>query len=220
MLRNGIIKLRNKHRNKKCFILANGPSIKDLDLSKLKNHIVISMNASPLLEEEHDFLARYYVVSDTRFLEVESKKAIAESKLKDRRVFCVFREEIKDLVEIKGKNNFYIPSISRDGFSKNLANGFYFGCTTTMLAIQLAYYLGCNETYLLGVDLNYAGKQARFYKEEVASPVDDNNSIQILNIRNARLLMEESDMELRLCSENSLLRPYVPFSRYDEVVDV
>ena len=36
--------LKDQHRGKRCFILGNGPSLRHLDLGKLKNEITFGMN--------------------------------------------------------------------------------------------------------------------------------------------------------------------------------
>ncbi|WP_337922512.1 6-hydroxymethylpterin diphosphokinase MptE-like protein [Vibrio cholerae] len=201
-----------KHKGETCYILANGPSVLTQNLSILKGNNIISMNASPLLEDKYGFKSKYYVVSDTRFFDVESKRELARAKELDRFTTCIYRYELKDY-NVKGENNYFVKSIGRDGFSGDLNNGFYFGCTTTMLALQLAFYLGFSEINLLGVDLIYPKESPRFYDEENVSPIDSNNCIQIYNIRESFKFLNENSVYLYNCSENSLLRPYIPFRK-------
>lgn len=209
-----ISKIKNKNKNKNCYILANGPSVNDFDLSLLTGNVIISMNASPILEKKFKIKSDYYVVSDVRFFNFEFKREIAEEKIEDKNVVCVFRKELKYLLNHKGKNNYYIESIGRDGFSFDLRHGYYFGCSTTFLAIQLAVYIGCTNIFLLGVDLDYDGETARFYDEVIPSPIDDNNCIQIKNIRDAFLKLKDKDINLYSCSKNSSLNAYIPYVRY------
>ena len=44
--------LKNKELGKDIYILANAPSIKEEELSLLKDKVSIGMNANPLLEKE------------------------------------------------------------------------------------------------------------------------------------------------------------------------
>lgn len=67
-------------KGKRCFILANGPSLCEHNLSLLRNELVIGMNASTLLEKEYNFFQKYYVLSDLRFLEHQSKQKFATDR--------------------------------------------------------------------------------------------------------------------------------------------
>lgn len=184
-LSKSIRSLKNKEYGRRAFILANGPSIKEENLSLLKGELVIGMNASTLLEEEHNFSSDYYVVSDTRFITHPEKKRFATNLLSPNTV-RVLREELKEYDEPSLQDRtYYLKALKRDGFSENLAAGFFFGCTTTMLAIQLAYYLGAAEVYLLGCDLRYTAESPRFYKENSPQLEDSFTSVQIWNISNA-----------------------------------
>ncbi|WP_217449828.1 hypothetical protein [Cupriavidus taiwanensis] len=108
-------------------------------------------------------------------------------------------------------------ALKRDGYSRDLSAGYHFGCTTTMLAIQLAGYLGCTEIYLLGVDLRYSPEQPRFYAEDEPQLEDSFTSVQIWNIANAYRALESAGIKLFNCSQNSLLRPYVPTVVFDSL---
>lgn len=213
---NPVRKLKNKEKNKRCFILANGPSIKDLDLGKLTNEVVIGMNASPLLELDHNFAHSYYVLSDKRFItDNEYKKNIAINMVSKNTV-KVFRREIDEVYPISD-NTFYVSALERDGFSSNLKQGYYYGRTTVMLALQLAYYLGCSEIYLLGFDLTYNPIQPRFYEEKEIQIDDSQASIQIYNVYQAYLFFKEKGKVLYQCNESSLARNYIPFKSFQEI---
>ena len=57
---------RDIHKGRRCFILANGPSLRKADLSHLKNEITIGMNRMYLSEKELGFVPSYIVVHDIR----------------------------------------------------------------------------------------------------------------------------------------------------------
>ncbi|MBS7820931.1 DUF115 domain-containing protein [Wohlfahrtiimonas chitiniclastica] len=210
--------LKNKELGKKCIILANGPSVKQHQLSKLKNsdHIIIGMNASPLLEQEYDFKHDYYTISDTRFLTDSKEKYSIATKLVDKTVIKVFRKEIAKYYP-KSPNTYYVPALERDGFSDNMNVGYHYGRTTVMLALQLAYYLGCSEIYLLGFDLTYSSKQSRFYVEDKLQIDDAQASIQIFNVYQSVVFLKEKGINLYQCNENSLARNYIPFKPFNEL---
>lgn len=209
--------LRNAHRGEDAFVLANGPSIKREDLHLLEGRLSIGMNASTMLEREHGFVQTYYTVSDRRFLCHPEKRRWATTELATgtRRIL---RSDLRgdDDAELKSRT-LYTPHIKRDGWSHDLRVGFYYGCTTTMLAVQLAAYMGCRTIYLLGVDLRYEAESPRFYAEVDPQAEDAFTSVQIWNLVNAHRELAARDQHLVNCSERSLLRPHIPFIPFSRV---
>jgi len=216
---NSISSLKNKERGKRAFILANGPSILAEDLSLLKNELTIGMNASTLLEKQFGFHTNYYVLSDTRFITHPEKGRFATSDLHPNTI-RILREELKEFDDRTLPNrSYYVSALQRDGFSKDIRAGFFFGCTTTMLAIQLAYYLGVEEIYLLGCDLKYSVDSPRFYKENSPQLEDSFTSVQIWNIANANQILNQEGKRIVNCSKRSFLRPYLDYKDFDSLFD-
>lgn len=205
--------LKNKERGRDIYIVANGHSANDkYVMDKLSDKVVIGMNATPLLCKEYSLKLSYYTVSDERFIKDNEKFKIATEVINDETI-RVFRSELKkhdaaNLIDA----TYYINAIGRDGFSFNLTNGFYFGCTTTMFSIQLAAYLGAKNIYLVGVDLTYPKDKPRFYKEKNPAPIDNFTCVQIKNIRDAYQALQKYGVNLFNCSQKSLLKPYIPYS--------
>lgn len=211
-------KARNSCRGEDAFILGNGPSIIQEDLSRLRGRITIGMNASTKLERDWGFEQTFYTVSDRRFLNHPEKRKWATSELKAGTT-RVLRADLVDDDDLGlREKTLYTPHIKRDGWSHDLRSGFFYGCTTTMLAIQLAGHLGCGKIYLLGVDLRYTPESPRFYQEADPQVEDAFTSVQIWNISNARRELERKGTRLINCSRNSLLRPYLPFANFGEVL--
>ena len=207
--------LRDAHRGESAFVLGNGPSIQREDLSRLRGRISIGMNASTLLEGTHGFTQTYYTVSDRRFLTHPVKRAWGTRDL-DAQTVRVLRADLRaDDDPTLTARTLYTPHIKRDGWSHDLGLGYYYGCTTTMLAVQLAAHLGCARIHLLGVDLRYAPESPRFYAEVDPQVEDAFTSVQIWNLSNASRELRTRGMELVSCSESSLLRPYLPYVAFD-----
>tara|TARA_R110002167_G_scaffold359957_1_gene577211 strand:- start:1805 stop:2491 length:687 start_codon:yes stop_codon:yes gene_type:complete len=208
--------LKGKESGKDVYILANGPSLKSLDLSFLRGETVIGMNASALIEKKYGVVSKYYVVSDKRFMDVEEKKKIVTSDLCEETI-RILRSDI-EAVDSDGleHRSIYVKPLERDGFSKNISNGFFYGCTTTMLALQLAYYIGAKNVYLLGCDLKYPKESPRFYKEEKPQLSDSFVSVQIKNISESRQFFQSRGGDLFGCSQDSFLRSYLPYYSLDE----
>ena len=209
--------LKDSRRGERAFILGNGPSILDTDLSCLKGELVIGMNGSPLLEEQFDFHASHYALSDARFLNNPDKHYVCTSALKND-VVRVLRYELQmdDDPEQRDRTH-YVRSMGKNGYSFHLCRGYYFGCTTSMLALQLASYIGSKEIYLLGMDFKYTAENRRFYEEKHPDPVDPFLSVQLWNMRNAYQLLKERGVSVAMCSKYSNLRPYLPYQEFNDL---
>lgn len=218
LFKNNIKSLKGKEKGKDIYILANAPSIKKENLSLLKDKVTIGMNANPLLEKEFGFISQYYVVSDKRFINHTEKRKMCTEMLNEKTI-RVMRAELEEDDDKNIKNQtYYVRVLGKNGFSMNLHKGYYFGVTTTMLAIQLAAYLGAKNIYILGMDLKYDGSNPRFYKEDDVQEFDSFTSVQIINVRNAYLELKKHSINLYNCSQNSLLYPYLPFKNFEETV--
>lgn len=211
--------LRNQEQGRQAFILGNGPSIIKEDLSRLAGQVTIGMNASTMLERQFGFTQTYYCLSDSRFLQNPEKRGWATSNLNETTLRVVRKDIRGDDDPSLAIRTFYTPHIKRDGFSPDLDMGFFYGCTTTMLAVQLAFHIGCTDIFLLGVDLRYAPESLRFYKEKNPQLEDSFTSVQIWNLANAGRLMAAQGRHLFNCSERSLLRPYLPYIPFSEVIE-
>lgn len=216
---NPLSRLRQAESGRRAFILANGPSILREDLSKLRGEVIIGMNASTMLEQQFGIVQTYYCLSDRRFINHEEKRRWATTELSSSTIRVV-REDLRvSDDQALNRRTYYTPHIKRDGFSTDLGVGFFYGCTTTMLAVQLAFFLGCKEIFLLGVDLRYTKESPRFYKEKSPQMEDAFTSVQLWNIANAAKIMAKHGRSLINCSENSLLRPYLPYIPFEACVD-
>lgn len=203
-------KIKNAEKNQDIFILGNAPSIRSHNLNFLKGAISIGINASTLLEDEYDFTSPYYTVSDMRFLQEKAKRSMATEMSPGSRI-RVFRKELVALDNPElADDTAYVRALKKHGFSRDLNKGYYFGSTTVMLAIQLSYYLGAKNIYLMGVDLKYSGVQARFYKEKTNQEWDCMISDQISSIKYAHHQLAQENINLWNCSKLSHLTPHIP----------
>lgn len=210
--------LKHRERGKDCFIIGNAPSVRNHDLSALRNKLSIGVNASTALEKEFGFHSRYYVVSDARFLQNPEKRAFACDMVEPGTV-RVFRKELRAVDDPSWiDQTLYVTAIGKNGFSFDLASGYYFGCTTVMLALQLAAYLDCARIFLLGTDLNYSGPQPRFYRENQVEQPDPFLSVQLWNLHNASLELEKQHKRLFICSRSSWLTPYIDYCDFDTAI--
>lgn len=208
--------LKNRELGRNIFVLGNAPSVKTHNLSALGDCVSVGMNANPLLEEEFGFVSQYYVVSDLRFITHPMKSKIAKEMV-NKNTIRILRKELIAYDDKKlEKNTAYVESIGKNGLSLDLSKGFYFGCTTTILAIQAAVYLGAKNIFIAGVDLRYRKNDARFYEEDEVQEYDSFTGVQIQNIHNAYLELKKLGINLYNTEKESLIDPYVPYMDFDE----
>ena len=156
---NDLRKLRsfsNKHLGQRCFVIGNGPSLNLLDLTKLKNEFTFGVNAIYLNYDKMGFYPTYYVVEDTFVAEdrAEEINNYKESiKFFGHYLKYCLRPDENSIVLNVIKN--YKPYRNFPHFSTNSLRKIYVGGSVTYLSLQLAYFMGFSEVYMIGFDHNY-----------------------------------------------------------------
>ena len=149
--------LRNKHRGERCFIIGNGPSLKISDLDLLKDDVTFAFNKIYLAYEQTEFRPTYYIVSDPNVAKNNSEiiNRLSEESIK------LFPDEYDHIIRRTKKTMYfnldydYLRYTKMPRFSKNPLRCMYCGGTVTTKALQLAYYMGIDEVYLIGVDFSF-----------------------------------------------------------------
>ena len=165
---------KNFYKGKKdrCFILATGPSLSEVDLSLLENEITIGVNAI----QKSGYVTDYIVVSDAETVErdvdiimneQESIKHFVFGESPSNRIKNKTTEKMKifknvSVVYNKEKEDIKMPPMherpielcrKRYYIDSNLKNfSTYGGSVVQDLTIPTAIYLGFKEIYLLGCD--------------------------------------------------------------------
>jgi hypothetical protein len=163
--------IKNEYLEKRCFIVATGPSLAEKDLSFLKDEFVISLNLCPLTLDMFNITPQINVVADKmqylKYKEVFEKLTFKKNVLK---VIIASACETfpEDLID---KKTFFFPKKLQQKiptFSKDpIMSGFSRGKTVAFDAIQLAFFMGFKEVYLLGMDLGKSydwGKNGHSYE--------------------------------------------------------
>jgi len=158
LTKNGInIKaLKNKHEGQRCFIVGSGPSLKVDDLYKLKDEVTFACNKIYLAFGDTSWRPTYYTVYDLLVAQ-NNHQEICSLELKK-----IFRSRLKSLFPNE-EDIIYIGDLRNPGkandpqfrFSKNMLQGLYGGWSVIYFQMQLAYYMGIRELYIIGVDFNF-----------------------------------------------------------------
>lgn len=151
-----LVSLKNIYKGKRGFVIGNGPSLRMDDLSRLAGEITIASNKIYLAFDKTDWRPTYYSIIDSIVARNIAEEVI---KLPMVKFFPVGFEKI-----IKGVEGAFFCSLRKDwyevghfepGFSDNIITGIYGGESVTYWNIQILWYLGIREIYLLGVDHSF-----------------------------------------------------------------
>lgn len=154
--------LHGAYAGQRCFILGNGPSLNKIDFNLLRDETTFGVNSFFLMTERNGFAPTYFVVEDNLVFK-ENKEAI-ERYSQPRKILPVdYAKQIsmnqEDLVfqmdtsfyNRKDKLRFGIPQFNTGPTPK-----FFCGQSVTYINMQLAYYMGFSEVYLIGMDFSYS----------------------------------------------------------------
>ncbi len=151
-----LVKLKNIHLNKRAFIVGTGPSLCVSDLDQLKNEVTFGCNKIYLAFAETDWRPTYYSVID-RMVAENNKDEIEHLAL--TKIFSSvtkpFFKKSKDVIWL---NDLLSPTIQGERifqFSTDVARGIHGGFTVIYTQLQLAFYMGITQVYLIGVDFDF-----------------------------------------------------------------
>ena len=141
--------LQDVHRGKRCFIIGNGPSLKQTDLSRLRNEYTFGMNRIYLMFPELGFTTSYFVCINSLVIEqcAEDIRALSIPKFLSWRS----RRWIQPTHDLM----FLHTTYTGPKFAKDCTGRLWEGATVTYVAMQLAFHMGFEQVILIGVDHNY-----------------------------------------------------------------
>lgn len=157
------------HKGERCFILGNGPSLNKTDLSKLKDEYTFGTNRIYLLFEELGFETSYLLSVNRNVTEQYKEEILSVNCPK------FLSLESAEYYPINQQDLYFLPheDSTTPMFHKDISESLWWGATVTYVAMQLAYYMGFQEVYIIGVDHYFKTKgQAHTLVENDA---DDEN---------------------------------------------
>lgn len=160
----GLRAFRDIHNGQRCFILGTGPSLNKTNLGLLKDEIVIGVNTFYRGMSQFGISCMYYCVSDVtvwrnHYREILDLDTIlflsgeaGEDYVRHHSHYSTYRRDRIHAIQRKDDSR-YLAHISED-----ITQGMYWGGTVIIDAcLQIAYYMGFKNTYLLGCDCDYSG---------------------------------------------------------------
>ena len=145
---------RDIHLGQRCFVMANGPSLGNMDLRALAGEFTFSMNRAYILYPQWGFTPSYYVCINELVLEqfaddisrLEMPRFVNFNR---RHCFAGKRDEPMYLRVGLGL---------QDRFCGDVTGTMSSGGTVTFASLQLAYFMGFKEVVLVGLDHSFVEK--------------------------------------------------------------
>lgn len=149
-----LAKFRNVHEGRRAFILGNGPSLAKTDLSRIKDEITFGMNRVYLAFPDWGFESRYFLTVNDLVIE-QAGRDIEQLKMPK---FLSWRSQAS--VKDSANTHFLHSTYAGPKFTQDIRGRVWEGATVTYVALQLAYYMGCDPVILIGVDHQFSTKGA------------------------------------------------------------
>lgn len=143
-------RFRDLHSGQDCFIIGNGPSLRNMDLSQLNRYHLFGLNKIYLLLEQIRLELSYHVAVNPLVIEQsinEFKGLNCPSFLSYRAVNAANRNFSGDF--------YYLATDAPCSFYHDITKPLYEGYTVTYVALQIAFFMGFRRVFLIGVDHSF-----------------------------------------------------------------
>ena len=144
--------LKDRHQGERCFIIGNGPSLQQTDLTCLKDEYTFGMNRIYLLFPKLGFTTSYYLSINSLVIEqcAQDIRSLPIPK------FLSWRSH--RLIEPTPDTVFLHSTYTGPKFAADARGRLWEGATVTYVAMQLAFHMGFETAILIGVDHNFSTK--------------------------------------------------------------
>ena len=192
------VQYKDKYKNKRCFIIGNGPSLKKQNLKKVSDDIVFTVNLFPKSPLYRLVKSDFHVMIDPFIFNLDLNREEDRDKLETFRKInttesepiCFFPYVAKSMLEEHGLSS--CLSISYLGLGCTFYEGYnakidltkHIPCFRNVVqyAIIIAVYMGFQDIFLMGCDMTgyeqisvLAGKEIELHAYEM-----DNNEKQAI----------------------------------------
>lgn len=230
-------KFQNMYEGKRCFILGNGPSLNDIDLSLLSDEITFSVNQLPRRADFEKLKTNFHMWVDGRFYDIDENRpedlelleVMKNVNTKDNKPIVFYRYEAIDMIKKYGIDDelnihYFEHGHGRiEDIKKNqkvqfteLVPNF---STIIHYLIQLAVYMGFKEIYLLGCECTgfLSIAQAKLLdakKSEYTYEISENEKKRLERVG------QQTSMEDELLAYALLFKDYRYLKKYCEQYEV
>jgi hypothetical protein len=152
-----LARFRNAHVGRRAVIIGTGPSLRVADLERVQNELTFACNKIYLAFDQTSWRPTYYAVSDLLVAEQQRERIAAQTCSK------FFPSTLRHVIGRDGGMFVRsLPLLSAAGhFSTNLLRGYYEGNSVLHFLLQLVYFMGIREVYMLGLDFDFVTPEVR-----------------------------------------------------------
>lgn len=236
----GLGNFYNKYKGKRCVIIGNGPSLNKIDLGKIQSEYTFGVNSLYYKTLDCGFMPTFFVVEDSSVMK-ENLSAIKSYRPQYKFFPTIYRKlhgEDHNVFFFKMNRGFYeksSPNYCVPRFSTDFSKIAYCGQSVTHINLQLAFFMGFSEVYLIGMDFSYVIPESHSRKGDVlVSDTDDPNHFHkdyfgkgkswkdpkldrvLMNYRMAKLAYESSGRKIYNATAGGKLEIF-PRVNYDTV---
>lgn len=157
--------LRNKYEGQRCFIIGNGPSVREQDIRLLANETVFVTNGFYRYEKYYDAKPDYYCLMDPSFFSSPAGRGLLKEidKLQqyENKPTFILPWAAKEMIQKyynwdKWTTSYYVDAVMSftDGYNKDwdICKPVVNTQCVVQTAMLMATYMGFKEIYLLGVE--------------------------------------------------------------------
>jgi hypothetical protein len=148
--------LRGRYQGRRAFIIGNGPSLKETDLSRLRDEYTFGLNRVFLMFPKLGFSTSCLVSVNDLVIEQSASQmeqlGIPQFFSWHSRRYCSVGRGTQDTP------TFLYTTYESPAFAKDVRGRVWEGATVTYVALQLAFHMGFQQVALVGVDHNFASK--------------------------------------------------------------
>ena len=145
-----LLAMKNKYSGQRCFLVANGPSLKASDLDMIADEISFGCNMIYKMFDQTRWRPTYHFVVDVLYAKnlYQEIAQCVESPI-------IMRDKAYRLMRVKPQDVVYVHSYSQDDYQiRGNMLAYYIPANATVMTfmIEMAVYMGFHEICLLGVD--------------------------------------------------------------------
>ena len=235
-------KYKDMHREKRVFLIANGPSLANTNLDLIKDEYTIAMNRISLIYPKTKWRPTYYLFSSTN---VKPEKPWADKWLNsvweaidEKSTTSFVASQFKPYIDPYGNYNVnwfgsmsenkpdVLGNISESCFSQDVVNRIDKTGTTMNLALQLCLHMGFTEIIFVGADLGWTKDLAtnndpnhfsKDYTADIPRPYKANNQMRNVHSLAIKKIHEiNPNAKFYNASANTVLDvyPIIDFEKY------
>ena len=153
--------LKDTHVGERCFVVCTGPSLTKNDLNSIKNEYTFGMNSIAMVD---DWKPTFFGIQDMFVYKKMPEYIHNMSKIRPTFVTSDIYKADKSfctnpnvyLMPVYCSDHLINPESNKFEFSKDCYVEVHDGFSITISLIQIAYYMGFREIYLIGADSNYS----------------------------------------------------------------